>query len=201
MAWTARTWVTGETVTATKMNTLRDDLLRTSAATVTTAGDIAFADAANSMGTRLAIGSTDDVLVVAGAVPTWNTVPEHDHTIFAFDEVASVTTTSTEATYSTATFVIPAAWNSWRCWAVATFGYNTFGVGSQHALIRIDGTNSQDQNVDSFVDFITSQSVVGHRTGITTTGTRSAQLRSWHTNAGDGGLNDIALYAQAYRVS
>ncbi len=56
MAWTApRTWVTGETVTAALMNAhISDNFLETSAATVTTAGDIAFADAANSMGSRVA---------------------------------------------------------------------------------------------------------------------------------------------------
>ncbi len=73
MAWTApRTWVTGETVTAALMNAhIRDNLLETSAATVTTAGDIAFADAANSMGSRLAIGAATTHLVSTGSVPVW----------------------------------------------------------------------------------------------------------------------------------
>lgn len=73
MAWTApRTWVTGETVTAALMNThIRDNLLETSAATVTTAGDLAYADAANSMGSRLAIGPAGYRLVSSGSAPTW----------------------------------------------------------------------------------------------------------------------------------
>ena len=78
MAWTApRTWVTGETVTAALMNAhIRDNFLETSAATVTTAGDIAFADAANSMGNRLAIGAANGHMVVndAGTAPAWRAV-------------------------------------------------------------------------------------------------------------------------------
>ena len=50
MAWTTpRTWVTGETVTAALLNThVRDQFRETSPFTVTTAGDISYADAANS---------------------------------------------------------------------------------------------------------------------------------------------------------
>ena len=73
MAWTApRTWVTGETVTAALMNAqVRDNLLETSTAVVTTAGDLVYADAANSMGTRLAIGSAGTRLVSTGTAPVW----------------------------------------------------------------------------------------------------------------------------------
>ncbi len=76
MAWTApRTWVTGETVTAALMNAhIRDNFLETSAATVTTAGDLAYADAANSMGTRLAIGAATTHLVSSGSAPVWRAV-------------------------------------------------------------------------------------------------------------------------------
>ena len=65
MAWTApRTWVTGETVTAALMNAqVKDNFLETSAATVTTAGDIPYADAANSMGSRLAHAGASRLLV------------------------------------------------------------------------------------------------------------------------------------------
>ena len=59
MAWTTpRTWVTGETVTAALMNAhVRDNFRETSPFTVTTAGDLSYADAANSMNSRLGIGS------------------------------------------------------------------------------------------------------------------------------------------------
>ncbi len=76
MAWTApRTWVTGETVTAALMNAqIRDNFLETSAATVTTAGDLVYADAANSMGSRLAIGAATTHLVSMGSAPVWRVV-------------------------------------------------------------------------------------------------------------------------------
>ncbi len=76
MAWTApRTWVTGETVTAALMNSaIRDNFLETSAATVTTVGDLAYADAANSMGSRLAIGAATTHLVSTGSAPVWRAV-------------------------------------------------------------------------------------------------------------------------------
>ncbi len=76
MAWTApRTWVTGETVTAALMNAhIKDNLLETSAATVTTAGDMAFADAANSMGSRFALGAANSHLVSDGSAPVWRDI-------------------------------------------------------------------------------------------------------------------------------
>ncbi len=76
MAWTApRTWVTGETVTAALLNAhVRDNLLETSAATVTTAGDLVYADAANSMGSRLAIGAANTHLVSDGSAPVWRAI-------------------------------------------------------------------------------------------------------------------------------
>jgi hypothetical protein len=77
MAWTApRTWVTGETVTAALMNSaIRDNLLETSAATATTAGDLVYADAANSMGSRLGIGSGNGShLASTGSAPVWRSV-------------------------------------------------------------------------------------------------------------------------------
>ncbi len=79
MAWTApRTWVTAETVTAALMNThIRDNLLETSAATATTAGDLVYADAANSMGSRVGISSPGGILVSTGSVPVWR-IPIED---------------------------------------------------------------------------------------------------------------------------
>jgi len=73
MSWTApRTWVTGELVTATLMNThLRDNLLETAPAKVTTAGDIVYASAANALA-RLAIAAADGALLQrASGLPAW----------------------------------------------------------------------------------------------------------------------------------
>ena len=74
MAWTApRTWVPGELVTAALLNVhLRNNLLATLAAIVTTAGDIGYATAANTL-SRLAIGTARQQLATnAGATaPEW----------------------------------------------------------------------------------------------------------------------------------
>jgi hypothetical protein len=73
-SWTApRTWVTAEIVTASVMNLhVRDNLLETCPALVTTAEDITVADGANSL-TRVAKGSDNDYLrVITGSV-TWST--------------------------------------------------------------------------------------------------------------------------------
>jgi hypothetical protein len=53
---------------------VRDNLLETSAATATTAGDLVYADAANSMGSRLAIGAAASILASTGSAPVWRTV-------------------------------------------------------------------------------------------------------------------------------
>ncbi len=72
MAWTApRTWVTAEVVTAALMNThIRDNLLETATAKVTTAGDLVHATAANALA-RLAVGSSGQYLISDGTNPTW----------------------------------------------------------------------------------------------------------------------------------
>ncbi len=94
MAWTApRTWVIGEQVTAALMNSaIRDNFLETSAATVTTAGDLAFADAANSMGSRLAIGAVDTVLVSSGAAPTWSATVGSVHSVASHNDTSGTGT-------------------------------------------------------------------------------------------------------------
>lgn len=78
MAWTApRTWVAAETVTAALLNThLRDNLLETAVAKVTTQGDIVYATAANALA-RLAKGTAGQELRMnSGAtVLEWFTPP------------------------------------------------------------------------------------------------------------------------------
>lgn len=73
MAWTApRTWVTGEVVTAALLNAhLRDNLLETPTAKVTTAGDIVYATGANAMA-RLAAGTTSQFLIGGASAPAWS---------------------------------------------------------------------------------------------------------------------------------
>lgn len=94
MAWTSpRTWVAGETVTAALMNThVRDNLLETTPAKVTTQGDIVYATGANAIA-RLAKGTKYQGLRMnSGATaPEWAnapiTIPK------TADETISTTTT------------------------------------------------------------------------------------------------------------
>jgi len=74
-SWTApRTWTTGELVTATIGNThWRDNLLETYPAKVTTAGDIAYATAANALA-RLAIGAANTVLQPISGLPAYSNI-------------------------------------------------------------------------------------------------------------------------------
>ena len=75
MAWSApKTFTAGAVLTAAELNQhLRDNMLETGAASVTTAGDLAYADAANSLGSRLGIGSVGSLLVSDGSAPLWRT--------------------------------------------------------------------------------------------------------------------------------
>jgi hypothetical protein len=72
MAWIApRTWVNGELVNASLLNThVRDNMLETAVAKVTTAGDIVYATAANALA-RLGIGTAGQVLGISAGVPSW----------------------------------------------------------------------------------------------------------------------------------
>ena len=79
MAWTTpMTFSAAAVLTAAQLNThLRDNLNETCPSTVTTAGDMAYADAANSMGSRLAIGAAGSLLGSSGSAPVWRT-PDMD---------------------------------------------------------------------------------------------------------------------------
>ena len=73
MAWTTpRTWVTNEIVTAAIMNAhVRDNLRETSAFTVSAAGALPYADAANSVNSEVLIGANGSTLVSDGSAPLW----------------------------------------------------------------------------------------------------------------------------------
>ncbi len=74
MAWTApRTWVALEVVTAALLNThVRDNFLETAPVVAAAANDLIFADAANSMGTKLALGNNQRWLFSDGSDPKWS---------------------------------------------------------------------------------------------------------------------------------
>ena len=114
MAWTdPRTWVTGEVVTASLMNThVRDNLNMTAPHIVTTAGDIVYATGDSAL-QRLALGTAGYILHVGGSsAPAWTNSPsiagialtgvldangsiDFDGTTAAFDGSGAITLTST----------------------------------------------------------------------------------------------------------
>jgi hypothetical protein len=73
MSWNVpRTWITSEVVTAAMMNShVRDNFLETAAATANAAGDIVYADEANSMGSKLAMGAPPAHLSHDGSDLVW----------------------------------------------------------------------------------------------------------------------------------
>lgn len=103
MAWTApATATTGQNVTAAFWNAqIRDNFLETSAATVTTAGDLVYADAANSMGSRLAIGAATTHLVSDGSAPVWRAIAT---------DVGTGSDTGVSTTYVTLAAAAPSDW-------------------------------------------------------------------------------------------
>lgn len=74
MAWSApMTFGATETINATVMNReIRDNILETAVAKVTTAGDTVYATAANALA-RLAIGAANTVMTSSGSAPQWST--------------------------------------------------------------------------------------------------------------------------------
>lgn len=72
MAWSSpRTWVALEVLTASLLNThLRDNLLETAPAKVTTAGDLVYATGANALA-RLGIGTAAQQLIGGTSAPAW----------------------------------------------------------------------------------------------------------------------------------
>ena len=99
MVWSApKTYTAGAVLTAAELNQYqRDNLNETSAATATTAGDMIFADAANSMGSRVGIGAAGSYLVSDGSGPVWRATGFD--TLFS-DSSTTQTTTSTAYTSS-----------------------------------------------------------------------------------------------------
>jgi hypothetical protein len=66
------TFSVGAILTAAQLNThLRDNMLETAVAKVTTAGDLTYATGANTL-TRLALGSNQTFLNSTGSVPRWS---------------------------------------------------------------------------------------------------------------------------------
>jgi len=76
VSWTTPTNVTtGQIVTAAYWNAqIPSNLLETCPVIASASGDIVYADGANSMGNRLAIGAAGSILVSNGTDPVWRRV-------------------------------------------------------------------------------------------------------------------------------
>jgi len=101
----------------------------------TTTGDIIYASGANTPA-RLAVGSTDDVLTVAGGVPTWAAPASGGMTVLSSGSLsgASVTISSISASYNNLQLVItnalPSAQAGLRVRFNSDSGSNYFSVNS-----------------------------------------------------------------------
>lgn len=111
MAWTSPSdKTTGDVVTAAIWNAqlgTTGNMAQTAPAKVTTAGDMVYATGANTL-TRLAIGSTGDLLTVSGGVPAWSSAGSNPFDGIRAQFRASrrvyaelVAMTSSDGTYST----------------------------------------------------------------------------------------------------
>lgn len=163
MAWTSpRTWVSGEVVSAALLNAhLRDNLLETAPAKVTTAGDVVYANGANSLarlaanaGKLLHSSSTAPYWGMAqpgewfsmGAALTQNTTQSVDHnTITAiswtdaevFDHVPSGFT-ALHSTASNPTRVVMTQRGFWFASGIVDYASST-GGGVRSAVLRKNG--------------------------------------------------------------
>jgi hypothetical protein len=194
MTWNApATGVTGQVVTAAFWNAqIRDNFLETSAATATTAGDLVYADASNSMGSRLAIGAAGSVLVSTGTAPVWRVTTgtiggasySGTSTSFApFDGVAWGSGTSVNATLVTGTKAL--VWYGARSVANATAGARVLlsvAVTGATTIAAAAGIATDDES--SAVSDLNSPGRVNLFTGLTG-GTNGFQLQGSVT-AGTG---------------
>ena len=101
---------------------MRDNLLETSAAVVTTAGDITYANGANSMA-RLALAPEGNVLRAGATAPEWVSM----HPQFTGDRSATGSVSSSGTQKVTASLAIPAGWSTgWTCmaWGAGRFIWN-----------------------------------------------------------------------------
>ena len=126
----------------------------------------------------------------------------------AADEVDGAASTSSFSTLTgfsdvcTVTLSIPASWAGWKCFATASFTYE--GGGAANALqmvMRINGTDGPQNNVNTQGSVLHFGSLIGRRTGITATGSCPVDLRAKMDTTPAYTLRTVFLYARAIRTS
>ncbi len=128
-------------------------------------------------------------------------------------EVTTVTVTTTEAAHASVSLIIPTDWGSWECEAYATYVREVTNISGEPSVntlstqLRIDGTDQQVQDTTRQAHLATtgdpqflSAAIGGRRTGMTTIGSRTIELRMV-MSGGSNTVKDIYLYARAIRTS
>ena len=115
----------------------------------------------------------------------------------------SYATTSTMADAASVSLTVPAGWLAWEATVQAFWKQNSSTATTYDFQVRIDGT---DQNlVDGVFTLssaqITVDSVIGRRTGMTTTGSRAFALRAKHNSSTSVAMLDGLLVVRAVRTS
>ena len=169
MAWTApKTFVSGAILTAAELNThLRDNLNETCPNTAAAAGDLVYADGANSMGSRVSIGNAGALLASTGTAPVWR-VPSQDDEITetagcdltSFTDLSALTVSGvpsgftndvqvTAVTGVQALVLITAKISNDTAGAVTFIGYRVSGATTQTAIeansLQYESSNANDR--------------------------------------------------------
>ncbi len=198
MAWTApKTFVTDAILTAAELNThLRDNLNETCPRTAAAAGDLVYADGANSMGSRVSIGNAGALLASTGTAPVWR-VPATDENL---TETASATSTSfvdlatigftadvqvTAVTGAQALVLISAKVENDTAGGVTFVGYRVSGATTQTAIeansLQYESSNANDR----------ARITTHHLTGLTAgTNTFTCQAK---VSAGTATISQVRL--------
>ena len=127
-------------------------------------------------------------------------------------EVATSSVTTTDASKASVSLTIPTTWASWECEVVASyvreFRQTTTPTGTFSVKLRIDGTDQQTQEATRAFEtdpgggtsIFVASGIGGRRTGMTTTGSRTIELRAF-VDSGSHTIRDMYLYARAIRTS
>jgi hypothetical protein len=153
MSWgTPFTAVVGLPIRASDQNGIRDDLLETAVAKVTTAGDLVYATGANTL-TRVGIGTAGQALVVnaAATAPTWvgfvgarvydtsnQLIPNNLPTVLLFGLERFKTVASLHSTSSNTSRLVADRAGYWQ--VSASIGWLANATGWRALSVYVNGT-------------------------------------------------------------
>ena len=132
----------------------------------TTLGDLAYSSATANTNTRLAIGSTGNVLTVAGGVPTWATPASSGITQLASGSLsATVDLTSISSAYKNLTLIIRNFLPTATDGAAIAFRFNSdtnarYGMNNTGNATNIDFAGNERITTNDGQDSATSQSFI-----------------------------------------